>query len=423
MQNSDAIAGKVVRNVFASPAALIVVSLIAITFTFALANSSWAFESKTKVFSAIIVAYVTFCVVSFFGGNGIAGLLKGSSMTDNGELDARLKLIEDASEYFSGSLRSVDMMRLVAAKIREIVPFDDCVLLVVDPLDGKLKCVQADGATSAMMRNVEFGANVGLAGRACATQMVEFAHGDVVRDETYPALAVQRFRSTAAVPLTNQDEVFAVLQLFSRNGSELRATRSNLLEAAATRIAPLVIGSLSYERSMTTALSDTVTSLPNERAFAIILENQIAETQRKRDTRPLSVLSIDVKNFAEVNERFGHAAGDRLLVFVADKLKAQLRQMDFLARTKNDEFLIALPTANERTALDVIERLTTDFFNCKFRVNDTQSVTVQIELGHATFAADGETCHSLVATATARREQTKNNIPNTVVFFPKEYVN
>lgn len=423
MQNSDAIAGKAVRSVFASPAALIVVSLIAITFTFALANSSWEFESKTKVFSAIIVAYVIFCIVAFVGGNGLREIFSGRASDDDSKIDDHLRLIEEASEYFSGSLRPADMMRLVAAKVRQIVPFDDCALLVVDPLERKLKCVQADGASAAMLRGVEFGSNIGLAGRAVRTQMIEFAKGEIVRDETYPTVSTQRFRSAAAVPLISQNETFAVLQLFSRKESELRAAHTNILEAAATRIAPLVIGSLSYERSMTTALTDSVTSLPNERAFAIVLENQIAETQRKRDTRPLSVLSIDVWNLSDVNERFGHAAGDRLLVFVAEKLKAHLRQMDFLARTKNDEFLISMPTANERTALDIIERLSADFFDCKFRVNDTQSIAVRINIGHATFASDGETCHALAATATTRRDQTKNNVPNTVVFFPKEYVN
>ena len=117
------------------------------------------------------------------------------------------------------------------------------------------------------------------------------------------------------------------------------------------------MSSMSFERSLTNALTDTLTNLPNERAFYLVLENQIAESQRNRDERPLTILTVDIKNFTELNQNFGHAAGDQILAFAANLIKAQLRQMDFLARSQNDEFLAVLPTASDEIAMEIIERI------------------------------------------------------------------
>src|SRR5207253_4107332 len=111
-------------------------------------------------------------------------------------------------------------------------------------------------------------------------------------------------------------------------------------------VAPLVLSSMALERSRANALTDPTTDLPNERAFYLVLENQIAEAQRKQGDRPLTILAIDIKNFEDINRRFGHAAGDRALNFAAQLVKDNLRQMDFLARSTGDEFLVILPTAS-----------------------------------------------------------------------------
>ena len=90
--------------------------------------------------------------------------------------------------------------------------------------------------------------------------------------------------------------------------------------------------------------------MPNERSFYLVLENQIAQTQRNSRERPLTVLAIDIINFDEINRRFGHSAGDRILYYAAGTIKNQLRRMDFSARTTGDEFLAALPTASEEVS-------------------------------------------------------------------------
>ncbi|HMT07108.1 MAG TPA: sensor domain-containing diguanylate cyclase [Pyrinomonadaceae bacterium] len=423
MTESDAQLGKAVRSAFGSPMSLFVLSLAAIVVTFGLANSTIAFETKTRFFAAIVVAYILFCIVSFVGRSGNALWNVEGFDNANLDLDRKLSLLEDAANFFAGTLRTSDTMRLIAAKLREIVPFDDCVLLKVDLIEGRFRAVHSDGNMAPMLRNSEFGLGVGLAGRAFRSQMVEAVQGRVATDETYHSLAMESSRASVAVPLVSRGEVVAVLQLFARDQNAFGKDQRDLLEAVANRIEPLVSGSMSYEASVDNALTDPTTELPNERAFFLVLENQIAETQRKPEDRQVSVLSVDVKCFADVNTRFGHATGDRLLNFVADKIKSQLRQMDFIARTRDDEFLIALPTADHDTATEIIDRLRTEFFDCRFRANDSQTTDVDLNYGHSSFGSDGESAKTIVASARERREQSKLSVRGSVVWFPKEYVN
>jgi diguanylate cyclase (GGDEF)-like protein len=175
---------------------------------------------------------------------------------------------------------------------------------------------------------------------------------------------------------------------------------------------------------LTNALTDALTSLPNERAFFLVLENQIAEAQRFFEQRPLTILAIDIRSFAEHNRRFGHATGDRLLLFAADKIKSQLRQMDFLARSTGDEFIAVLPTASIETAREVIERVEKAFVASPFEISDEEKIHLQLSFGAAMFGRDGETANELLRRASLRKRQAKSqDKENKILWFPKEYVN
>ncbi|MBI2093173.1 MAG: GGDEF domain-containing protein [Candidatus Omnitrophica bacterium] len=109
------------------------------------------------------------------------------------------------------------------------------------------------------------------------------------------------------------------------------------------------------QRLRTLAITDELTGLHNRRFF---LERLKWEYKRsKRYQRPLACLMIDVDRFKQVNDRFGHAAGDLVLKQVARELKALLRQSDILARLGGDEFAIALPETSTEQASSVAEKL------------------------------------------------------------------
>lgn len=103
------------------------------------------------------------------------------------------------------------------------------------------------------------------------------------------------------------------------------------------------------------AFVDPVTELPNRHYFERRLAEEICRA--RRDGRPLSLLLIDVDLMKQINDCFGHLAGDRLLKEVARQAAANLRSHDALCRIGGDEFAALLPGANAGQARKLAARL------------------------------------------------------------------
>lgn len=106
------------------------------------------------------------------------------------------------------------------------------------------------------------------------------------------------------------------------------------------------------------ALHDPLTGLPN-RAYLLQHLARLADSggDAPRSTRPFALLLLDLDGFKQVNDTFGHPAGDRLLVEVSHRLPRSLRSSDLVARLGGDEFVIIAQGADERAALSLAERI------------------------------------------------------------------
>ena len=104
------------------------------------------------------------------------------------------------------------------------------------------------------------------------------------------------------------------------------------------------------------ASHDALTGLPNR---ALLDEHlRVAAAVARRTSAPLAVLTLDIDGFKEVNDEFGHSAGDRVLQHVAARLKAAVRPADMVARLGGDEFVVVVhPPETARTALAVAQRV------------------------------------------------------------------
>lgn len=89
------------------------------------------------------------------------------------------------------------------------------------------------------------------------------------------------------------------------------------------------------------AVRDSLTGLPNRNHFLLQAHALLALAQRQQ--RPFTLLNLDLEQFKAINDRYGHEAGDAVLVHMAARLRACLRQSDLMARMGGDEFLILLP--------------------------------------------------------------------------------
>ncbi len=135
----------------------------------------------------------------------------------------------------------------------------------------------------------------------------------------------------------------------SRNGDkrELRVNGQAMYDNDGSKIGAVVslhdITDLNKARKKLHHLAyhDDLTGLANRRLFHDLLKQDISRAGRNREKT--AVLFLDLDNFKQVNDRYGHQAGDRLLIELAASLRHRLRESDILCRWGGDEFVIALP--------------------------------------------------------------------------------
>ena len=147
-----------------------------------------------------------------------------------------------------------------------------------------------------------------------------------------------------AVPLSTQSGVTGAVFLKSMLAHACYTERDKeLLRFISTQIASAVERIRLYERLNHASQYDQLTDLPNRRLFYDRLENALARIRRSRGC--MSLLYLDLDGFKEVNDTFGHAAGDALLQEFARRLKHCVRDSDTVARIGGDEFVVLLESA------------------------------------------------------------------------------
>jgi diguanylate cyclase (GGDEF)-like protein len=131
-------------------------------------------------------------------------------------------------------------------------------------------------------------------------------------------------------------------------------------------------------RHKTAALVDPLTGISNRRAFL-----QDGETQLKRQTidrRPIAVMLLDLDNFKSINDRFGHAVGDRVLEIFAEVSSGCLRRIDLFGRLGGEEFAALLRDTTRERALAIAEQIRGSFAEA-VREIDGQPVAATVSIG------------------------------------------
>jgi diguanylate cyclase (GGDEF)-like protein len=162
------------------------------------------------------------------------------------------------------------------------------------------------------------------------------------------------------------------------------------------------------------AMVDALTGLYNRRW----LDDALPRFVRRyaRGDQPLSVLMLDVDHFKTFNDRYGHPAGDRVLVGVAHTLRESIRPTDMVARYGGEEFIVLLPSADAVGASGVAERVREAVSELKLSAADGSPLPrVTISLGGAVLAT-GQAGEALVAVADAALYKSKQGGRNRVTF-------
>ncbi|WP_372421553.1 putative bifunctional diguanylate cyclase/phosphodiesterase [Salinarimonas chemoclinalis] len=164
------------------------------------------------------------------------------------------------------------------------------------------------------------------------------------------------------------------------------------------------------------AVSDPLSGLPNRLLFAQRLEQELARVARTGEG--LAVMFLDLDRFKEVNDSFGHQAGDELIKAVARRLMSHLRGTDVLARFGGDEFAIIQPGLKSADGAEVLARRILEAIAEPFEI-EHNAVTIGVSIGIALAPEDAHDRETLMRLADTALYQAKNDGRNRHSFFER----
>ena len=170
-----------------------------------------------------------------------------------------------------------------------------------------------------------------------------------------------------------------------------------------------------FEEIKSLSVNDGLTGLHNHLFIVSKLEQEVQRSQRYGS--PLSVIIFDIDDFKEINDKFGHLAGDTVLVEMAQTLKAGVRSIDSVGRYGGEEFLVILPETDGEAAVVIGDRLREKVAEGTFSY-DEKAIHLSISGGVASYSADSSASR-LIGIADENLYKAKSEGKNMVLYGDK----
>jgi len=168
------------------------------------------------------------------------------------------------------------------------------------------------------------------------------------------------------------------------------------------------------QRNEMLTMQDMLTELPNRHAFWQTLKN------KANLTAPFFLLYIDINDFRQMNEFYGHNEGDKLLVELSGRLQRELKRSDFVARVGGDEFAVILSDISDEASCQKVINRILDIADKPFVSENNNSYKVSLSIGAAGFPKDATTVEELMRFVDISAYNGRERNQNTVQFYSTE---
>jgi diguanylate cyclase (GGDEF)-like protein/PAS domain S-box-containing protein len=184
--------------------------------------------------------------------------------------------------------------------------------------------------------------------------------------------------SVIIAPMILENQVFGALSLESSQEAAFTEDDLALLVTFAATATAAIRNTQLYAETQRLAITDALTGVYNRRGFNEIGQRELERAFRYN--RPLTLVMLDIDNLKQVNDAYGHPAGDQVLRTLVQRCAKNVRSMDILGRYGGDEFMILLPETDLFTASNVAERIRQVVSGTPVQIDD-HLIPVSISLG------------------------------------------
>ncbi|HLM98390.1 MAG TPA: diguanylate cyclase [Bryobacteraceae bacterium] len=313
-----------------------------------------------------------------------------------------VQMLFELTQDLGNSLSLNETLSVVSVRLKRLVPYDSIAVYVVR--DQKLMPEYVNGENFRLFSSLEIPVGEGLSGWV-AQNRKPILNGNPSVEAGYMGDPgkFSTLRSALAVPLEGLNGAVGVLALYRAEKDAFTRDNLRILLAISSKVSLAVENALKYRLVENSATIDYLTNLPNARSLFLRLDSELARCRRMNI--PLAVLVCDLDGFKQVNDSFGHLTGNKVLSSVANGLKENCREYDYVARMGGDEFVLLLPHITPDSVDERINHLVRIAAEAGEAVQGKRLLSMSV--GEAFFPMDGDNAEELLATADRRMYKSK----------------
>ncbi len=254
----------------------------------------------------------------------------------------------ELSHDLGNSLSLDETLSVLAVRLKRLVPFDSVATYILR--GEELLPEHVSGDNFRLFASLRIPLGEGLSGWV-AQNRKSIVNGNPSVEPGYlnDSSRFSTLRSAISVPLEGINGVVGVMTLYHADRDAYTSDHLRILMAISSKVALSVENALAYQQAENSATTDYLTELPNARSLFLHLDREIARCRRLESE--VTVMVCDLNGFKQINDRFGHLEGNRILRLFARSLQGSCREYDYVARMGGDEFVIVAPGLSLAAAL------------------------------------------------------------------------
>lgn len=222
----------------------------------------------------------------------------------------------------------------------------------------------------------------------------------------------ENFESRNIFPIYFEDNLLGCFALFSNSYQNYET--NNIFDVILSELKLLFRIKKLYSQTKHLAITDFLTQIYNRRQFDITIEHEFARATRY--LTPLALCLVDIDHFKNINDTYGHKAGDEVLCSIANLIKKMFRKSDYVFRYGGEEFMLILPETNVNNAYISIERLRKEISKLEFTSNDDK-FNVTASFGLADNCVDALNFEQLIKNTDIALYKAKNSGRNKIIIY------
>jgi diguanylate cyclase (GGDEF)-like protein/putative nucleotidyltransferase with HDIG domain len=328
----------------------------------------------------------------------------GDFLTSIAAARHEVQTLFEISQDLGNSLSLDETLSVLGVRLRRIIPHHSMAIWI--RREGVLKPEFVNGEDYRVFSTLQIPVGQGLSGWV-AENRKPILNGNPSVEPGYlndPA-KFSTLRSAVAVPLDGLHGTVGVLTLYHTERDAFTKDNLRILLGISHKIGMSIENAIRFQQVESSATTDFLTQLPNARSLFVQLDAELSRS--RRDQQSLAVLVLDLDGFKQVNDRFGHIEGNKMLHAVGAGLKAICREYDYVARMGGDEFVVLLPGVRPPDVDPKMRQLS----EMVAQVGNSQigDSGMTASVGVAVFPRDGADAETLLAEADRRMYQQKRS--------------